>query len=380
MMAERRAYFPSIDILRGFAALSVVVYHVIAVFEWTGFPTTGPLAWFRNGWMGVDLFFVISGLVIGLAAFREIDRCGPAGFARPFMRRRFFRIAPLHYLTVIVFLVLITPSAVHDRFVLNMASYLFFVHNWFPQLPALNGINWTIGVEMQFYLLMVWLAPRMKGARWLGWAAAMLLCAWTWRYATLQWVPAEAANRPMTLSTLATQLPGMLDEFAMGLVLAHLFTRRKAGRFLLSTGGAVLNLVLFVTLAVVAAGWWASVESRYWDTPVAVVFFRSLLGLTFFFLLAFTCRLNQPGWLTWTSPLRYLGTISYGIYLWHLPVLLLLHRSTSLQGLQAALAVIAFTLACASLSWHFFEKPLIDRFSRRRMSGEKGPHVKRGMS
>ena len=60
-LSENRNYFPSIDILRGFAALSVVVYHVIEHFKWIDFPTQGPLVWFRIGWMGVDLFFCYIG-------------------------------------------------------------------------------------------------------------------------------------------------------------------------------------------------------------------------------------------------------------------------------------------------------------------------------
>jgi peptidoglycan/LPS O-acetylase OafA/YrhL len=74
--------FPLIDVLRGFAALSVLVYHVIAHFDWTRFSTSGPLVWFRIGWMGVDLFFVISGFVITLSAFERLRQGALADFWR----------------------------------------------------------------------------------------------------------------------------------------------------------------------------------------------------------------------------------------------------------------------------------------------------------
>ena len=66
VVQQKSYYFDTIDILRGFAAISVVVYHVIEHFQWSNFPATWPWLWFRVGWMGVDLFFVISGFVIGL--------------------------------------------------------------------------------------------------------------------------------------------------------------------------------------------------------------------------------------------------------------------------------------------------------------------------
>ena len=85
-------YFPTIEVLRGFAALSVVIYHVVELFSWKDFPLTGPLLWFRAGWMGVDLFFVISGFVIGIAAFSGIDKHSDKTFRWHFFRRRIVRI------------------------------------------------------------------------------------------------------------------------------------------------------------------------------------------------------------------------------------------------------------------------------------------------
>jgi peptidoglycan/LPS O-acetylase OafA/YrhL len=60
--------FENINLLRAFAATAVVVYHVIAFMKWTAFPDEGPLVVFRIGWIGVDLFFVISGFVITRSA------------------------------------------------------------------------------------------------------------------------------------------------------------------------------------------------------------------------------------------------------------------------------------------------------------------------
>ncbi|MBB2167805.1 acyltransferase [Gluconacetobacter aggeris] len=106
--ALRPMVFPFIDVLRGFAAISVVVYHVIMHFNWVGFPISGPLVWFRTGWMGVDLFFVISGFVISLSAFSTLDKTTDRRkFLAHFARHRILRIVPLHYATCVVFVVYI---------------------------------------------------------------------------------------------------------------------------------------------------------------------------------------------------------------------------------------------------------------------------------
>lgn len=96
----KRQYFPLIDVLRGFSAISVVIYHIINHFKWNSFPISGPLVWFRIGWMGVDLFFVISGFVIAISTIRTYDRSDNYSiFCKNFLTHRFSRIVPLHYLT-----------------------------------------------------------------------------------------------------------------------------------------------------------------------------------------------------------------------------------------------------------------------------------------
>lgn len=109
-------HFPSIDVLRFFAAISVVVYHCIEHYSWDDFPTKFGMLWFRIGWMGVDIFFVISGFVISLAAFTQIDRSGEKKFARNFLLKRVSRIVPLHYLTLLIFIIFITPSLIFNHF------------------------------------------------------------------------------------------------------------------------------------------------------------------------------------------------------------------------------------------------------------------------
>lgn len=363
--------YEAIDLLRGFAAVSVVIYHVIELWEWKEFPMAGPLLWFRIGWMGVDLFFVISGFVIGLSAFAEIDRHGPSRFRWPFMRRRLARIVPLHYLTLLMFCVFISPELmfVHG-FWKNLLIHLAFAHNFFIQWQgSINGPNWSLATEMQFYLLMALTAPWLRAAR--CWQVGLVLVsiAWGWRFGVTQVVPRLYGTADVfPLFVASTQLPGMLDEFAAGILLARLM-RSGFGAWLmprLMTHSGRAGIVLLAGCAVYAAlsVYWP--HANYWDMPWMVTFFRTALGASFALVLLATCTLNLSGILKKLFfPLLYLGTVSYGIYLWHLPVLNSLKRVSWLTPQQVLPLALVLTLILASVSWHFFERPFMQRHRTR---------------
>lgn len=364
-------YFPTIDVLRGFAAISVVVYHVIELFAWKDFPQKGVVVWFQIGWMGVDLFFVISGFVIGLTAFSGIDKHGSQEFRRPFFRRRIVRIVPLYYLTMLVFLVFIRPELLFENFWKDLVVHLFFVHNLSVNLSgAINGANWSLGPEMQFYILMMILAPWLRTAR--LWKIFLLFVgiAWSWRFGVTVLVTPDKILGVFPIFVAATQLPGMLDEFAIGILLAR-FVRTKTGARILSYFNnnvarvsvvwLLAGLLVYATLAV----FWSF--ASYWDYPLMIILFRTLLAISFGSVLFAACVVTPtglPGKLA--SPFYYLGTISYGIYLWHLPVLLSLKRIQWLSPEQALPLTLGITIIFATVSWHCFEQPLIQKYSRTR--------------
>jgi|GEM_PF-532354 len=363
---RRQEYFESVDILRGFAAGSVIVYHVVELFGWAAFPSTGMLSWFRVGWMGVDLFFVISGCVIGLSAFSAIDRLGEERFRWPFFLRRLARIVPLHYLTLLVFVIFISPDLLFQNFWSDFGAHLLFLHNLDPIFHgAINGSNWSLGVEMQFYVLMLLLAPWMRNARWWLPFALALAVSWSWRYGVTRFVDPSAAQGGFHVFFATTQLPGLLDEFAAGLAVA-LLLRTDAGRKWVS-GGGLSDSVLFA-LSVCAAAAFVYAYRRFAPSvsyPAIATPLRSLLDIAFGVVVLAACRLRVTGWARkLLAPLFYLGTISYGLYLWHLPVLLSLKRIAWLEPESVLPLAFVLTVTLAAISWHFFEEPFIRRVHR----------------
>lgn len=348
--------------------MSVLVYHVIETWNWQTFPRDGLLTWFRIGWLGVDLFFVISGFVIGLAAFSGIDRLGPTGFRAPFWRRRMARIVPLHYLTCLLFAALLLPTPLGDDFVLNVATHALFVHNLSPSYQgALNAPNWSLGIEMQFYLFVMFVAPRLHERSGVAWLIGMVAVAWAWRFAAFQLLSTLPAGRETDLWLATVQLPGTLDEFAAGMFLA-IFLRSDCGRTLLALLAARPAWLVAVAAGAGMSFWLAyliySTGPSFWQSAVTVTSIRTPLAICAALLVLMACSLNSSRWLRWSAPFRYLGVISYGIYLWHWMVVLLLHRADVASPVVGLILTCAITLALAVFSWHVLEKPIIARLGR----------------
>nr|WP_249199632.1 acyltransferase [Gluconobacter sp. Dm-62] len=355
--------------LRGFAALSVVVYHVVNHFNWTSFPIDGPLCWFRIGWMGVDLFFVISGFVIALTTMRTYDRSpNYPQFCKTFLTHRMARIVPLYYLTCFIFIIFIQPAFLFsDNFSHLLGTHLLFIHNWFiTDQGAINGVNWSLGAEMQFYVLMMLVAPWLAKAPW--WLIAMITItiSWCWRAVVFHYATENGAPDVYHEFVYSTQMPGMLDEFGFGILTARFVISEFGGKLMDNRlfSIAFLPIATLGAILVTKSIFWQ--EADYWQSAPMVICFRTLLAICCLLVILLMCSLGRSETLCrLLRPLTYIGTISYGIYLWHLSVILSLHRLDWLTGQRCIWIVLAASIILAMLSWHFFEKPIYQRFARK---------------
>jgi len=345
------ARFENINLLRAFAALSVVVYHVIEQSGWTTWPQSGPLVAFRIGWYGVDLFFVISGFVIAYSALL-LHRADPGSFQRRYWSRRLTRILPLYLVTLVLYLALFPPAWWTPRmWAIQLATHLTFTHAFSTITHgAIDGPNWSLGIEMQFYLAMALLIGWID--RTPAWRIALygVVVSWAWRAAMLFLYGGGADAFPVFVKVV--QLPGQLDEFAAGIVLAKWVLDSRRNRF--------SNAVPWM-LAAVATGYatfavfWR--HGSYWDIPWMVVLWRTMLAAFFACLVGAAVALPQSVARRWIKPGDYLGETSYGIYLWHLFAVNVVIYWMHWSAIPALAAVVALTIALAAMSWHSFEKP-----------------------
>lgn len=348
---------PQLDGVRAFAAGMVVCYHFYRPLR----------EYVHLGGIGVRVFFVLSGFLITGILLRtrlQVDEAGATrGHAlRRFYIRRVLRIFPLYYFALAIAW-LGRVSDVREGLwwhVAYLSNVRFFLEN--AATPGVWGGQvshfWSLAVEEQFYLLWPWIilfAPR----RWLpGVALGLAALGPVFRY-----LVGTATGNDIT----PVLLPGCIDSLALGAYLAMTVLPTFQGHSLVRpVGPGVLwsGLALFaVYVAADRLGGWGELPMVVFDTAVAV------LGL---WLVARAARGmgGIAGRVLGSGPVRYLGTISYGIYVYHLLLPALLPKLARRAGFPDLLAplgdqtlpFLAFytcaTIAVAAISWHCFEAPI----------------------
>lgn len=352
--------FPWLDPLRFFAAVSVLLFHLQAVLGFP-LPAHGPLVWFRGGFLGVDLFFAISGAVIALSLHRLMQQDG-SQWRRRFAIRRIARLVPLYLLTCAVFLIWVRPEILaRSDAVFVVATHTLFIQNLFASAHGvINGPTWSLGVEMQFYALMLVAGPWLLRRRWGAVLLAMIGIALTWRAGVWLWAQLKPEWVSPRMFIYILQLPGVLDGFGAGILTIkwrmHVSTKTATRCFPWLLLAALGAWVLVFWLLLKYAG-------DYWSAPAMLLALRGLVAVAAG--LAVAAMLTVPE--RW-SPGRFghlLGNLSYGIYLWHLPAILWWQdRVPAMDTLPLAALVVMTTVLLALASWTLVERPVL-RWARR---------------
>lgn len=313
-VSTTRAWLPALQSLRGLAALWVVLYHVQVYAEFMGAPLL-PLPGARLGWLGVDLFFVLSAYLLGQPF---ID--GRAQPMRTFLVDRFLRIAPAYYAAFLAAVLLYVAFA-PDAWTPERAGWsLVFLQNFdFDNFLAVNPAFWSLAVELQFYLVLPFMARMFRTRHWPWVLAAFVAAALLYRALLFR----EGTTEAFQLETFT--LPAFLGHFALGLAACRLrFLDRPVG-----SGVRRLTFAAGVALVAVPAALWIPQGSIYFSTIslAADMLVRPLAACGFTLMVLATA---SGGWvakaLAW-RPLQWLGSISYSLYLVHIPVQIVLMQS-----------------------------------------------------
>lgn len=308
--------------VRALSLLAVMLFHYAVFAPAGGDPWLAALARFEvldamvhNGWLGVDVFFVLSGFLLGLPWIARAARNETAPSAAAFHRRRFWRLAPAYYVHLAVLFGALLPllgGAALIRSDLYVVGWNVVAHGLFMQQATpltapslgLNGALWTLTIEVQFYALLPLFArgfTRSPVAMLVGTIAAAV----AWRVGCAHSLGALvtavqslgrhwAWSEPAVRAFLAPQLPAYLGHFALGMALGAGWLRHRR----------------------------ASQHKRREDV------------------------------------LDHIGRVSYSAYLWHVPMLLVLSRWVAPRGTWALLPLyLATTFAIAALSWRYLEPP-----------------------
>ncbi|HEU4993240.1 MAG TPA: acyltransferase [Gemmatimonadaceae bacterium] len=354
------AHVPALDGLRGIAILMVLLLHLVPSTPWTESPTLLVDRIFvraaRTGWMGVDLFFVLSGFLITGILY---DTKGSAHYLRQFYARRVLRIFPLYYATLALFLVVL-PALFPGHWVLrdlktDAAWYWSYLSNvkvaavGFAPSNALAHF-WSLAVEEQFYLIWPFVVL------WLGRRQLLVTCV-VMAVVALAIRIALAMTGYTTLPDVWT--PARMDALAIGALIA-VQARSATGLRTMARWARPVMAVVAVPLAALFL----------FNVGLSTVA-HSLLALFFGALLVFALTSGLGGATsTLSSPvLRFFGRYSYALYVFHFPILwfkppivVLIPTlfGSQMPGYIVWLAVSAsVSVGLALASWHVLEKPFL---------------------
>ncbi len=335
------AYRPEIDGLRAIAVLAVVLFHFSA-------PISGG-ADLGGGMVGVDIFFVISGFLIGGILMREQARTGRIALGR-FYLRRIRRLAPAYFamagVSLVVAYAVLMPFEFREfaKALIASTTYLanvhFFRETGYFDIGVENKIllhNWSLAVEEQFYLFLPFLILALRASQqFLRWGLAglfvlsLIACIWL---------------TPSNQSATFYLFPFRAWELLAGVLLAIWAEGRRApDTQWLSWAGMALMLAGII---------WVEPGSTFPGWQVAVPVLGAVLAL------AGGQHSNLVNWVL-SSPIPvFFGRISYSLYLWHWPVLTLslYWRGEYASPFEGA-AWLALALFLSVLSWRFVEQPV----------------------
>ncbi|HWC09081.1 MAG TPA: acyltransferase family protein [Solirubrobacterales bacterium] len=349
---SRFPYLPGIDALRALAVLAVFFYHA-------------GVDWMPGGFLGVDLFFVISGYLITSLLLREFRRGGHVRLGR-FWLRRARRLLPAVGVMIAVTMVvgaIVDPDRV-DQMRGDAIASLAYVANWhfvyadvsyFDQFqrPSLFTHLWSLAVEEQFYLF--WPLLFAAGMKLFGRTRLLLgVAAGALASVALAWIlfdPSGDASR--VYYGTDTHAVGLLAGVALALVWSPTELRRRRTGPLV---GPVLDVVGVFALGFIVLSF---VNVHDYDLGLWHGGYLWLALVTALLIAVVVHPASRLGGILGQAPVLWLGLRSYSFYLWHWPVLVLTRPGVDVD-LPTELLIplqLALVLVLSELSYRYVELP-----------------------
>ena len=369
---------PELDGLRGSAIGMVILFHLALILP-------GISRFLQRfmlfGWSGVDLFFVLSGFLIGgiLLDHRESEH-----YYKPFYARRFFRIVPIYFVVLAGYaLCWIIGGDVRRTLIGNAGPpmpwyvYLTFTNNlwlaWHNTMDVFLPVSWSLAVEEQFYLTLPLIVRFVRPKHFPKIVIGVTVLIMALRIAAC--ISGHVHQNPIYV------LPWFrADSLMIGVICAMIVRDQRMRAFLNRNAWLLYAVLLSVGGALIAIGG-ALPDNNDSPKTAMMTFGLSLVAIWYasLLLLSLLRPAHPSSWVLRARPLRYLGKLSYCIYLIH-QALLGVAMSTLgdmrpdagpwWQWGAAALAIIAILLI-AQLSWTYYESRLIPIGQRWKYDGSR---------
>lgn len=348
----KQNYIPGIDGLRALAVVSVILFHLNSLL-------------LPGGYIGVDIFFVISGYVISKSLFSN-EYTKLTKYLIEFYRRRFIRILPALFFCLIITSMLSSlfipeawlsslnkKTAIGAFWGVSNIIQVVFNDGYFAPRGEFNPFlhTWSLGVEEQFYLIyplvfFLWFKYRkddcLIGV--LSKSILLVLLAMSLFYSCL--LTNSNIDKAFYL------LPSRFWELACG---AYLFSLHSNG-LCLPRSSRINTLLSVVGFSIVAFGFVFSKKSSF-PFPWAL---SPVIG-TVLLIIPLVADPKPTGWVTRLFNFRstvYIGKISYSLYLWHWPVFTLFRWTIGIDGIDKGLLALFITYTMATFSYCYVETPI----------------------
>jgi peptidoglycan/LPS O-acetylase OafA/YrhL/lysophospholipase L1-like esterase len=351
-VGSAQRYMPGLDGLRAVAVLAVIAYHL-------------DLGWAPGGLLGVGVFFTLSGYLITDLLLGQRDAFGHIRLG-DFWLRRARRLLPALFLMLAIVVAWVT---LFDRSQLSalrgdVAAAALYVSNWwniirdtsyfarFGPPPPLDHL-WSLAIEEQFYLIWPWLLLLgLRYARGRYQMAGLTLAAAAVSAIVMALLYQPGVDPTRVYEGTDTRAFGLLLGAALAMVWPSRQLREdlSLGRRQLLNGAGVVGLVIIALLI-----WQTNEYSPF-------LYRGGIVLLSVATVLVVAALAHPASWLgpaLGLAPLRWLGVRSYGIYLWHWPIIVLT-TPTLQKGVNLTLQIlqVVATIVVAALSWRFVEEPI----------------------
>lgn len=359
--------------IRGWAAIWVFLYHA-----WVYAPERVLLpvwkleidltAFLCIGGAGVSVFFVLSGFLLALPFVRwQAGQRARPSLSRYFYRR-VLRVFPAYYAQFALLLVVAALAPSLQPGIAGTTDFgrhllMLFIPPPLGMQP-INGVWWTLPIEFSFYLVLPFLAVLLRPGRWFHLLVLSLFVMWLWRHLFVIWLDGTPIPERVVASY---QLPGSMDMFGLGMLTAMLHVHRASiPAWVLPRRGTGRLAVLGLALWVVAIYWLNEQGGQYWaDNPIFYLWTPALSLGAMALLLAGATDDRFVNIVFGNRFMVFAGTISYSLYLWHLPLLSWLAATDWFRAWEGSrLSLVLLTgfplgMIAASLSYLLVERPFM---------------------
>lgn len=345
--------YPALDGIRAVAILLVLGRHATLPLDGSaavaGFDASALWVFLRNGWLGVDLFFVLSGFLIARTLRREWDGGWRTGLPLSYMKRRMLRTFPLYYAVILLCLFGLFPgySIDVDRPAYELAVHVVFLQDYLG--TQLLTPLWSLATEEKFYLLapflaiLLWRSPSAeRRVILLGTLIALSVGA-----RILSWMLTAPENYTAFFWQVRAPFHGCLDGLLIGVLCFELHRLPSARAWI--RRWALPSFVVAVSggLVLLLSAEWA-VPGTLGATVIVIALFSVLCGLAVLAALELEGRVAV---VLGSVPLRLLAKLSYALYLAHFTTIELATRMAGLDQTTTGAAVALFVSVYVGLSF-----------------------------